>query len=401
MSYTSIFGGTTIYPSDVSYLALALTADTILDWPLENPGSNLPVARIIDITPTGAYSITMPEADETGTGQTILFNNLGPSTVTVKDSAGGTLLSLASGEVWQIYLVDNTTAAGTWRSFRYGAATAQAQSSALAGSGLLATGSTLAQQYPVIEFNNNFSAGVANRAATFLWTGGSGTLTLPAASTATSGWFINLRNSGTGILTVDPNGSELINGGSTLVLQPEDSAVVISNGSGWYTIGLGQDAVFAFDYTSIDLTGQSSPYTLSGAELNRIAYKFVGTLTANMEIIVPATIQQYWVDNATTGSFTLGLRTPSQVSPTNVTQSSRAIFYSDGSNVVDADTSAAGIAIPVSISEGGTGAATAGAALVNLGGTSDGIAIFTAATTNDIWTVLGPAPVGTVNGGTF
>ena len=401
MSYTQIFGGTTIYPSDVSYLALALDSNVELDWPLDTSGTLTPVARIIDITPSGAFSITMPPADQTGTGQTVLFNNLGPSTVTIRNNAGGTILSIAAGEQWQIYLTSNTTAAGTWRNFRYGAATAQAQASSLAGEGLLATGSTLSQQYPVTEFNTNFTAGTANRAGTLVWTGGGGTLTLPSAPAAGTGWFVNVRNSGTGSLTIDPNGSETINGGLTLSMQPEDSAVLISNGTGWYTIGLGQDAVFAFDYTSIDLTGQSSPYTLSGAELNRIAYKFVGTLAANMQIIVPATIQQYWVDNATTGAFTLGLRTPSQVSPTNVTQGSRSIFYSDGSNVVDADTSAAGIAIPVSVSEGGTGASTASGARINLGGTSLGIAIFTAASTNDVWTALGAAPVGTVNGGTF
>lgn len=399
MSYTQIFGGTTIFPSDVSYLPLALTGNVELDWPLDASGTLTPVARIIDITPTGAFSITMPPADETGPGQTVLFNNLGPSTVTVLTNTGATIISLGAGEQWQIYLTDNSTAAGTWRSFRYGAATAQAQASALAGQGLVATGSTLAQQYPVTEFNSNFTAGTANRAATLVWTGGGGTLTLPAASAAGSGWFINLRNSGSGALTVDPNGSETINGAAALVLQPEDSAVAISNGTGWYTVGLGQDAVFAFDYTSIDLTGETSPYTLSGAELNRIAYKFVGTLTANMEIVVPATIQQYWVDNGTAGSFTLGLRTPSQVSPANVAQGSRSILYSDGSGVVDADT--AGIAVPIAVSDGGTGATTAGAALVNLGGTADGIAIFTAASTNDIWTTLGPAPIGTVNGGSF
>jgi hypothetical protein len=399
MSYTQIFGGTTIYPSDVSYLALTLTADIELEWPLESSGTLQPVARIIDITPTGAFSITLPPADETGTGQTILFNNLGPSTVTIRDNAGGTLLSIAAGEQWQLYLINNTTAAGTWRSFRYGAATAQAQASALAGNGLVATGSTLAQQYPVTEFNGNFTLGASNRAATFVWTGGGGTLTLLPAAAAGTGWFVNLRNSGNGALIVDPNGSELINGMSALSLQPEDSAVLISNGTGWYTVGLGQDAVFAFDYTSIDLTGQSSPYTLSGAELNRIAYKFVGTLAANMQIVVPATIQQYWVDNGTTGSFTLGLRTPSQVSPVNVQQGERAILYSDGSSVVDADT--AGISTPISVANGGTGSTTAGGALINLGGTTAGIAIFTAATTNDIWTTLGPAQIGNVNGGTF
>lgn len=399
MSYTEVFGGTTIYPSDVSYLSLALDGDVSLDWPLESPGSDLPVARIIDITPSGSFSITMPPADETGVGQTVLFNNLGPNVVNILDNAGGTLLSISAGDQWQIYLTDTSTVAGTWRTFRYGASTAQAQASALAGRGLVATGSTLAQRYPVIEFSSNFTAGTADRASTLVWTGGGGTLGLPAASSAGSGWFVNLRNSGSGALTVGPNGSEQINGSATLVLQPGDSAVAISNGTGWYTVGLGQEAVFAFDYTSIDLTGQSSPYVLSGAELNRIAYKFVGTLTANMEIVVPSTIQQYWVDNGTSGSFTLGLRTPSQVAPTNVAQGSRAIFYSDGSVVVDADT--AGIAVPISVADGGTGATTAGAALVNLGGTTDGIAIFTAASTNDIWTTLGPAPTGTVNGGTF
>lgn len=399
MSYTQVFGGGTIYPSDVSYLALALTADVELSWPLESTSSDTLVARIIDITPTGAYSITMPAADQTGVGQTVLFNNIGPSTITVLDNDGNTILSAASGEQWQIYLIDNSTAAGVWRTFRYGASTAQAQASALAGFGLLATGSTLSQRYPVTTFNNNFSLTTSNRAATFVWTGGAGTLDLPSAAAAGSGWFVNVRNAGSGALTIDPNGSETIDGDATLVMQPEESAVIICTGTEWYTVGLGQQAVFAFDYTSIDLTGQSSPYTLSGAELNRIAYKFTGTLTANMEIVVPPTIQQYWVDNDTTGSFSLGLKTATQVGNANVAQGARSIQYCDGSEVVPADTGS--VATPISVADGGTGATTAGAALINLGGTADGIAIFTAASTSDIWTVLGVAPAGTVDGGTF
>lgn len=398
MSYTQVFGGTTIYPSDVSYLALALDADTALEWPLE-AATALVAARIIDVTPSGAFSIFLPPADQTGTGQTILFNNLGPSTITIKDSVGGTVASIAQGEQWQVYLYDNTTAAGDWRVFRYGAATAQAQASALAGYGLTATGSTLSQNYPVLELSTNFTLGAANRAQLVTWTAGVGTVTLPSAATVGAGWFVSLRNAGTGDCTVDPTGVDLINGSASLVLQPSDSAIVVSSGTGWYTVGLGQSAVFAFDYTSIDLTGETSPYTLSGAELNRIAYKFVGTLLADMEIVVPNTIQQYWVDNETTGTFTLGLRTASQVAPAYVTQNARAILYSDGSTVVNADTS--GIAVPIGVSDGGTGATTASAARVNLGGTSVGIALFTAATQNDAWTALGVAQSGTVNGGAF
>jgi hypothetical protein len=399
MSYTQVFGGNTIFPSDVSYLRLDIDADVVLDWPLENEGAT-PAARIIDLAPTGpGFSVTLPIASQTGTGQTLLFNNLGPDVVSVLDQSGNTILSLTAGSQWQIYLVDNTTTDGVWRVFRYGAATAQAQASALAGFGLLATGSTLSQQYPVLEFSSNFAAAAANRAATLVWTGASGTLSFPSAGVAGSGWFVNVRNAGAGDLLLQPNGVQLINGAPSLSLRPGDSAVIISNGSGWYTVGLGQDAVFAFDYTSIDLTGQPSPYVLQGSELNRIAYQFVGTLTANMEIVVPPTIQQYWVANNTTGAFSLGVRTPSQVVPFDVAPASRAILYSDGATVVNAAT--AGIAFPIPITAGGTGATSANAALVNLGGTADGIAIFTAASTADIWTTLGPAPAGTVDGGVF
>jgi len=375
--YTQVFGGATIYPSDVSYLALSLTEDTTLSWPLETNAGNTVAARIIDVTPTGAYSIIMPPADQTGVGQTILFNNLGPSTITVKDDAGGTLLSISQGQQWQIYLTDNTTAAGSWRTFRYGASTAQAQASALAGYGLTATGSTLSQTSPTVLFNSNYTAGVADRASTYVWDGGVGTLTLPAAATVGDGFFISVRNGGSGNLTIDPSGAELINGGATLVLRPGDSAIPTSDGIGWYTIGYGQQAVFAFDYTSISITGESDPYTLSGAELNRIAYRIDGALIADLDIIVPPTTQQYWIDNSTTGSFNLGFRTASQVVPVIIAQGSRGIYYCDGSDVVNAAT--AGISTPIAVADGGTGATTAGAALINLGGTTDGIALFTAA----------------------
>jgi hypothetical protein len=374
--YTQVFGGTTIYPSNVSYLALALTADVTLSWPLDaNTGADV-AARIIDVTPTGAYSIFMPPADQTGVGQTTLFNNLGPDTITVKDSVGGTLISIATGQQWQIYLTDNTTAAGSWRTFRYGAATAQAQASALAGLGLVAQGSVLSQTYPTITFNSDYVAGAPDRAAFYVWTGGVGILTLPAAAAVGNGFFIAARNGGSGNLTVTPAGSEDINGAATLVLRPGDSAVCNSDGVGWYTVGFGQDAVFAFDYTSIDLTSESSPYILSGAELNRIAYEFIGTLTADMTIQVPGTTQQYWVSNATSGAYTLGVGLVGQSPLADVPQGSRGIYYSNGVDVVNAAT--AGIAVPLAIGDGGTGATSAGGALINLGGTSVGIAVFTA-----------------------
>jgi hypothetical protein len=376
--YTQVFGGSVVYPSDISYLSLALTADTTLQWPLEASTGNNLVARIIDVTPTGAFSVIMPPADQTGVGQVTQFTNLGPSTITIEDNNGGTLLSIAQGLTFTLYLTDNSDAAGTWRSFQAGASTAQAQASDLAGLGLVAQGSVLSQSEPVTLFNNDFTLGAANRAAVFVWTGGLGTLTLPSASAVGNNWFVSVRNNGEGDLTIDVPGSEDINGAATLVLRPEDSAIINTDGTDFFTVGYGQQAVFAFDYTSIDLTGQSSPYILTGAELNRIAYKFVGTLTTNIEVELPNTIQQYWVSNDTTGgSYTLAIGATGQSPYVDIPRGARGIYYCDGATVVKADT--ASISLPIAIGDGGTGANTAGGALINLGGTSVGIGVFNAA----------------------
>jgi hypothetical protein len=391
-TYTQVFGGNTIYPSDVSFLGITLTGDITLQWPIEASTTGLVVARIIEVSPSGAYSITMPPADETALGQTVLFNNLGPSTITVKDNLGGTIVSIPQGQQWQIYLYSNNTAGGLWRTYQMGASTAQAQASALAGYGLIATGATLSTNYPITEFNTSFTLAESAQAGTYVWTGALGTITLPAAAGLPNGWFVNIRNNGTGDLTIDPAGTETINTAANLTLAIDDSCTVVTDGLEWYTVGFGQNATFAFDYTSINLTGETSPYTLSGSELNRIAYKFVGTLTGDMEIVVPNTTQQYWVANNTTGAYTFSVRTTTQVTGVPIVQNARAILYSDGTDVVDAST--AGLAVPLSVAQGGTGSTTSGGALINLGGTATGIGLFTAASTSAARSALSAAAAG-------
>jgi hypothetical protein len=394
VSYTSVFGGNTIYPSDVSYLSIPLSADTPLEWPLESSGTEDPAARIIDVDPSASgFSVVLPNATLTGAGQTILFNNIDATfSFFVKDYAGNTLATVTAGTQWQVYLAATTTPAGTWRVFRYGASTATVQPSALAGFGLTVTGTTLSQSLPVTTFSTTgITVATSNRASAFVWTAtGSGTLNLLTAASAGNNFFVFVRNEGGGDLTIEPAGTENINSALNLVLRPGDSATVITDGVSWYTIGLGQEAVFAFDYTSISVTGGT--VTLSGSQLNRIAYKFVGTLTSNCTIVVPATIQQYWINNATTGPFQLFVQT-STGTPTQVNQGAKGIYYCDGTNMVLASDPTT-LTTPIVISDGGTGSTTASGARLNLGITSFADAIVTATTGASVRTTISAAASG-------
>jgi hypothetical protein len=386
------FGGTVVYPADVSYRAVALTANVTLTWPTELATNSNVVSSIMDVTPSGAgFTIRMPDATQASVGQTALFFNVGASSFTVADNSGNTIQTIASGQAWQIYLTDNTTVNGTWRPIQYGTGTSSASASALAGAGLKAITTTLNQSAPTTLLSADYTLTSVDRARVIVWNGGAGTFTMPSASTAGNDWFFDARNSGTGGLTIQPAGGELINGQANLVFNPGDSARIITDGISFYTIGYGQSSTFSFDYVSISLTGETSPYTLSGTNLNRIAYQFSGILTANMEIIVPNTIQQYWVRNTTTGSYSLTVKTAAGTG-VSVVQNGAAIMYCDGTNVVEADTN--NVSSPIAVSQGGTGATSAGAALVNLGGTSLGIGVFTAVNAAVARASLGAAASG-------
>lgn len=398
-SYTNVFGGTVVYPAEVSYRPVSLTADTTLSWPTELATDTNVVSQIMDVTPSnGGLSLIMPPANQVSVGETTLIFNVGSSAFTVKDNTGNTIASISPGLAWQLYLTGNTTVAGAWRAVQYAAGVSSANAASLSGYGIKAIANTLNQSAHVTSLNSDYVLNTSDRAQVRAWAGGAGSFTLTSAVTLGNDWFCYVRNNGTGALTVSAPGGESIDGTGSVTYNPGDSSLIICDGSDFFTIGYGQAPEFTFDYIAISLTGQTSPYVLSGSELNRITYNFSGVLTANMEIVVPDTVQQYWVANTTTGAYTLTVRTASG-SGIAVAQGARTILYSDGVDMYPADTG--GLSFPIAVSQGGTGSTTAGGALANLGGTSVGVSIFTAAGAQDVWTALGTAPAGVVDGGSF
>lgn len=388
-TYQNIFGGGVISPVMESYIDYVLTGPITLVWPQETQPNSVLAAQIIDIdvTSTGSFSLTLPPANTVSVGQFVIINNKSAFNQAVFNASGQIIIAaLAPGAIYFIYLTNNTTSAGVWSAFQYGAQASAPSASALAGAGLLATGSTLSQDIVVTSLNAPFSVGVPNRAQLLNWTGGSGAITLPLAATAQPSFYIQVRNSGSSILTIMTSGSDQINGASTLALNPGDSCFVVTDGSAWYTLGLGPILTASFGFIVINVPSVivGNIVTLSGTQLNQIAYRFTGALVANTLVDLPAVKQQYWIDNETTGAFTLTFQVPTVAggpTPAGATvavpQGSRIILYTDGTNVLNASTG--GIAIPIAVNQGGTGATTAGGALVNLGGTTTGIGVFTAA----------------------
>jgi hypothetical protein len=57
------------------------------------------------------------------------------------------------------------------------------------------------------------------------------TQTLTAAATLGDGWWVDYQNVGTGVITLDPNGAETINGQTTLAFGPGESGTIYCNGS--------------------------------------------------------------------------------------------------------------------------------------------------------------------------
>lgn len=68
--------------------------------------------------------------------------------------------------------------------------------------------------------SSNTIFGSADNSTFVKYTSGTFTQTLSAAATLGNGWFIYVWNAGTGVITFDPNGGELIDGVTTGVLRP-------------------------------------------------------------------------------------------------------------------------------------------------------------------------------------
>lgn len=90
---------------------------------------------------------------------------------------------------------------------------------------------------PVLAKTANYTVTTADVRRLIDATANTWTLTLPAAATAGDGFWFAVRNSGSGVITIDPDGTETIDGAATIALEAGASALVVCSGTLWRTIG--------------------------------------------------------------------------------------------------------------------------------------------------------------------
>jgi len=373
-TYQNPFTNQTINPSQVGYEALSISVDTTLQWPINGNDNNV-VANIMDITATTtSLSLILPSAQQVSVGQNIIIRNIGTNSFNVTNAGGSVIATIASGIADFIYLTDNTTDNGLWTVITFGAGTSSANASTLAGYGLIALNTTLNQAYNTNTISSAYTFLPADRASFIVWNGGVGNLTLPSASQVGNNWFVMVRNGGSGIVTVLPQGANTIDGNASAQLQLTESFVIVSNGTNYNTFAYGRSNQFAFTTLAKVVTGGT--VTLTSAEGANVIQEYNGALTSNCIVVVPSTVQLYSLQNNTTGAYTLTFKTSSIGAGTVVLgQNQTIIAICDGTNVYNAQTATSSTLTSLTLGNGSaanpslnfTGDTTTGLYLVGSG----------------------------------
>lgn len=349
-----VFGEGAVQTAYVSYVPLDITANSItLVWPSSyvnapyiDPLTDIHYelfAAYMNVT-TGAlnvHTVTLPDAREVSVGQNFIIRNTGLTDFSLLKADGSLLQVVETGKAYYGILRDTSTQGGTWLVDTFAAGISQASAAALAGNGLVAIVDKLNTDIPVIVTNVAPVINTTYRAKLISWTGGTSDIFLPLISSVPAGFYFSLTNQGAGILTVKP--LEVVNpptiGGQTNIeVLLKQSLTFISDGTNWQTLGFGQNQFAVDTVNSLNVTSRPSPLTLTSQEASSVIQNFFGTLTANVIVYFPISVNNWFVHNSTTGNFTLTIQLVNGVgtpigTPFILPQGSQQVFYSDGNSL--------------------------------------------------------------------
>lgn len=288
---TYVFGGLQVQPALLQYISYELSEDIQLSWPYAFRDAENVVAIQMDCTPSDAgFNFILPNATETGVGTSFFFRNIGSDAFGVNDYDDALITNIDPGEIYYFYLTDNSTEAGTWSNFIYGAGSSSADADQLAGYGLISlpdlpNPNTLNTFNEMMTKSSDFP--VTNQMmSSFIVCTSQLIITLMTGIQA--GLYFSVFNNSNGIVSLDPDTCEL-NGSTDMVdLTPGQSIYLTTDGTNWFSLGINEETPSTVDEVAFPLSAGTYSYTLPLETLNSygIIY-FTGTIDGNVTVDLP------------------------------------------------------------------------------------------------------------------
>jgi hypothetical protein len=202
------------------------------------------VVQELPISVTSAGNVTIPN-NFAVTGTTALTGTLGVTGTTTLTNlnATGTVgftnaLAVTSGGIGAATLPANNVLIGNGTSAITGVAPGTSGNVLVSNGTSWASTAFAGSEIVRVPRTSNTQIGVSNRSNLIDITSGTFSQTFVAAATLTSGWFCYIRNSGTGDITLDPNGAETIDGLTSYIMYPGEVRLVQCDGTALRTIVL-------------------------------------------------------------------------------------------------------------------------------------------------------------------
>lgn len=423
-TYVSPFTGDVIQPTDVSYAAVTFTSNVDLYWPQYVNAGQQVIARVMEFTTsTAALTVTLPNALQGSVGQDILIRNMGAVPFTVNNFGGVGSFFVGVGEAFYAYLVDNTTEAGAWGVFQFGTGTSYADASTLAGTSTSAIFGKLEVALITSEYNlSNPVINTQSRGSCYVWTGGVATWTLPPVADLSEGWFLLVRNNGTGSLTIGTSSfSSTIDGQVNITLPLGDSCIICVNrdpsNQDFFTVGRARPNSLTFTSATYDVDSiiGSTYSVVSNTPIIQRYTALSGSRSTTLLVEMPAVTQVYYLINDTGQSgYDIEFQVPgSGQTPIVLSNGSQVIMLSDGNYLYLLNQTSSGVQLAPAGTAGAPGYGfltdpATGVYLVNpsqLGLTAGGANIATLDTTggtgNFITSFVGRVQADLITGGTF
>lgn len=140
----------------------------------------------------------------------------------------------------------------------------------------------------VITKTANYTVVSADRGKLIDCTTGTWTLSLTAAATLGAGFGFAVRNSGAGVITIDPNSTEQIDGATTITLAAGESCLVVCNGTAWKTVGRTVIPTITMPDVYWELIGEASISAVSYIDMTLDAATYA-EFRLVLDGVVPAT----------------------------------------------------------------------------------------------------------------